>query len=238
MILLTAGTLGQSLLENTILRLGEVSPEELLNTLQSSSSAMTLATLALLLKAVSTCAVPIFAMLLVEGFTNTSSFKDYILRMAIAAVVSEIPFDLAMSRQFFDFHYQNPMLGMVVCLVLLYFFDRYEENTFQNVLLKIVVTAAALAWGWMLRIDDCTCLVLLTIVIWAFRNRPVYRNFIGAAVSVAFCIGSPFYLASPLGFLIIHFYNGERSENENRFLAYAAYPLMLLIVGLITKYLI
>ena len=39
---------------------------------------------------------------------------------------------------------------------------------------------------------------------------------------------SPFYLAATMGFMAIHFYNGEKSESSSLF-NYFAYPAMLLV---------
>ena len=41
-------------------------------------------------------AFPLFVWLLVEGFFHTSSRKKYLGRMAFFALVSELPFDLAL----------------------------------------------------------------------------------------------------------------------------------------------
>ena len=236
MVLLTLGTFSLSFLQHQLMLTGTTSPQEQVNALQASGTAMSFATVALLLKAVSASAVPVFALLLVEGFCNTGSYRQYLTRMGAAALISEIPYDLAISGKFWEPHYQNPMLGMVVCLVLLYLYDRYEMNRFSNMLIKVLVTALALAWGWMLRIDDSTCLTLMVIVMWAFREKHSQRNVAGVAVSILCCIGSPFYLGLPLGLILVHFYNGERTEQENRLLRYGAYPVMLLIAGILFQY--
>ena len=67
MFFLLAGMLGKSILQNGLLNLGAVSFGQLLEQMQTSRAAMLYATLALVLQAMETCAVPIFAFLLVEG---------------------------------------------------------------------------------------------------------------------------------------------------------------------------
>jgi hypothetical protein len=52
-----------------------------------------------------------------------------------------------------------------------------------------------------------------------------------AGIAAMFCsIFFIFFMASPMGLMIAHFYNGEKGE-ENRFVAYLFYPAALLILG-------
>lgn len=49
----------------------------------------------------------LFAFLLAEGTKHTNDFKAYLKRLFIWALISEIPFDLAMTGKFFDWQNQN-----------------------------------------------------------------------------------------------------------------------------------
>ena len=120
MFFLLAGMLGKSILQNGLLNLGAVSFGQLLEQMQTSRAAMLYATLALVLQAMETCAVPIFAFLLVEGVEHTSSLRNYALRVAGLAVLSELPYNLATSGKLLDTTSRNPVFGLVVCLVMVY----------------------------------------------------------------------------------------------------------------------
>ncbi len=236
MMFLLVGVVGRGILQNHFLGLGQVSSQQLLEIMQSSDTAMVMATVSLVMQAMETCAVPIFALLLIVGVQKTSDFRAYLLRVSGAAVLTEIPYDLAISGKILDFSTRNPVYGMALSLVMLYFYRRYAQPGFKNVLIKVVVTLSALLWPVMLKIEFGTATVLIVCILWIFRRRPMYRNFAGATAAIVCSLTSPFFLASPMGFLAIHLYNGEKGD-ENRLLNYLAYPAMLLIAGIGCKFL-
>ena len=54
-------------------------------------------------------------------------------------------------------------------------------------------------------------------------------------VAVLCTVGSMFYLAAPMGFLAIHFYNGEPGP-DNKIVNMAIYPVSLLVIGLVAMF--
>lgn len=225
------GIAARSILQIRLLGMGQVSAQTLLEVLRTSDSAMFTATAALVMQALETCAVPIFAFLLTEGYQKTSDFWKYVLRVLALALVSELPYNLAMSGKILDTSSRNPVFALVVGLVMLYLYGRFAEKSVKNTLMKAVITIAALLWPMMLGIQYGSCTVLLTAVMWVFRKKPLVRNIAAATASVVCTLFSPFFLAAPMGCLAIHFYNGEKGE-QNRLVNYLAYPVLLLVIGL------
>ena len=97
MLFVIAGIVSRGILQNRMLGVGLHSMQELMEMMQSSNTAMIIATIALILQAMETVAVPIFVFLLFEGFQHTSDWKKYVARVVGLAVLTEIPYDLAMN---------------------------------------------------------------------------------------------------------------------------------------------
>ena len=235
MVFVAAGIAGRAILQNALLGVDSLTGQELLKLLETSSDAMGILTLALVLEVVYACAAPIYAFLLVEGFTHTASFKNYILRVAAVAVAAEIPYNLAMGGQWLDTASRNPAFALVVCLLMLYLYDRYQEKSLNNIVLKGFITLAAFLWVGMLRIDEGSSLLLLTAVIWAVRKRQNFRSIIGCSAAFACTVFSTYYLLAPFTFLALHYYNGEKGT-DNKLVNYLSYPVLLLALGLAAKY--
>lgn len=239
MLIAVAGLAGRGLIQNHILGMSGLSNAQLLEVLNSSPDMMIFATAALVLQVVETCCVPMFALLLAEGFTHTSNYKNYVLRVAGCALVSEIPYDLLMSGKLFDLSAQNPVFGMVLGLVVLYFFRSYEGKGMQKLLIRVLVIVFALVWANMLRIDMGAPIVLLVWPMYVFRNKPMYRNLIAATMAIVCTVISMFFVMAPMGCLMLHFYNGENGEEEpGKVFTYLTYPVITLAMALGAMFLI
>jgi len=82
----------------------------------------------------------------------------------------------------------------------------------------------------MLKIEFGLPMIVIVVVLWSLRSKPMYRNFAGAAAAMVCTVYSPFFLASPMGFMPIHFYNEEESTNSRR-MNYLAYPAIVLLAA-------
>lgn len=230
MLLLLLGMIGRSIFQRSLL--GLAAGSQLLELLNSSPSAMGYATAAIILQLLEACAAPVFSFLLVEGFLHTKNFKRYLVRVLAVALISEVPYDFMYSGSFLNLDVQNPVFAVALCLMVLYFLRYYREKTIRNRLIQIVVFLAALAWTGILNIQDGGPLLIITVVLWIFREKSLLRTLAGCLAAVVSTLFSPFYLIAPLSFLMIHWYRGERG-NQNRVVSYLMYPVLLTITGLI-----
>ncbi len=234
---LLAGVVGRGVLQTHLLGIGSITAEELMQAMSASGDVMIMVTASLVLQAMETCAVPMFAMLLVEGFRHTSDFPAYLLRVFGTAVLCELPYNLAMGGSWLVFESRNPMFGLVLALIAMWLYQHFGEKTWTHRVLRGAIAVAGVLWAEMLHIEFGTAMVVVTGTLWAFRSKPMFRNYAGMAAAMLCSITSLFFLASPMGFLAVHYYNGEPGE-QNRLGNYLFYPVVLLAVGIGCKYLI
>ena len=231
MLFVLLGIFGRSILQVRYLGLLNLTSDQLLEAMNSGPEVVLMVTFAIVLQFLETCAIPIFCFLLADGFVHTSNPSRYLGRVAGVAVISELPYNYAMSGKFFDLSTRNPAFGLLVVLVVLYLYRQYSEKKVANLLIKAVVTLAAVIWCTMLRIEHGVPVVAVTLVFWVVRNKPNIRNLVGGAAAMACSLYSPFYMIAPMSVMVLHFYNGEKGE-ENRLVSYLFYPAALLLFGI------
>lgn len=236
-IFLAAGIIGRGVIQNHILGFAGMTTQQMLAVMESSETAMNYATMSIVMQALEVCAAPIFAVLLVEGILHTSDVMKYFQRVLGLALVTEIPYNLAMGKGFLDFGSRNPVFALVLGMILIFFFRRYGEPGFKNVMIKVLLSLAAFVWVKMLNIEFGAPTLVILIVLWSLRTKPMYRNFAGASAAIACSLISPFFLASPMSFLAIHMCNWEKTE-ENRLVNYLMYPALLVLATIVGKFLL
>lgn len=184
-----------------------------------------------LMRAVGRLAFPLFAFLLVEGFFHTKDHKRYGLRLFAAAVLSELPYDLAIYGQAFCLKRQNTVFTLLIGYLVLNLIHQLRltgdaQTGRMGAVWKMSRELLAVAAGCLLacvcRVDYTWHGVLLIAVFYFFYG---YQR---AAAVGGFCVfaGSPWSLPS---FLLLPFYNGRRKRALRGF--YLFYPLHLLVLS-------
>lgn len=228
------GILSRSILQNGILHANTLTGEELLAVISSSNIMMAVATAAIVMQVIEVCAIPIFAFLLVDGFEKAKDIKKLALCLLAVALISEIPYNLAMYGTLLHTATRNPAMTLVIGLAAMYFFDRFRENSFANVLIKLFVGLCAVLWVVLLNVEHGLPLLLVILAMWALRNKKSMRILFGGAAAALCAMFSPMYMASALGILPVYFYREEEESPAQISLAlYAVYPAILLVAGII-----
>lgn len=172
-------------------------------------------------------AFPIYCFLLVEGFFHTGNVKKYLRNCLVFAVISEIPFDMAVFGEVVYLQGQNVYFTLSIGLGALIMLDQFRgKYEAKYVLLRLLIIAMSAYVGQVLDVDYHWKGVLFIIMFYYIRNMQEWiRNL---AVIGAFA----YEVTAPLAVIPIHFYNGKRGR-QMKYLFYAIYPLHLLIFGLI-----
>ena len=179
-------------------------------------------------------AFPIFAFQAAEGYHHTHDFKGYCKRLAIFALVSEIPFNLMISGSpIFPFH-QNVMFTLLFGLLACRAYDRGKWlATFGWMVLGaftlpdygILGVATVLMFHVFREYQWCQLLMLIAINWFGYEGQELVVGAIKVPVQ-AFAI---------LAFLPIALYNGEKGRGGKalQYGSYVFYPLHMLILGLL-----
>lgn len=204
---------------------------------------------------------PIFLFCIVNGFFHTHDVKKYILRIAVTAVIAQLPyiwFDLAeyrlmnATRLWWEVGF-NILFTLATGLIALALFDALRKR--GHLLCAVLVAVAAAALCRLLRFEGKEGYILLMFTYYFLRGRtrPVQTAvFIPAVVLSRIRLLTLFWdglslsnvilnytinvFGNYLGLLIpVWFYNGERGDTGRHFqlFMYAFYPAHLLVLAMI-----
>lgn len=174
------------------------------------------------LRGIGRAAFPIFCFLLVEGAVHTRSPRKYLLRLASFALISEIPFDLALHNQPFYWGTQNVFFTLLAGLLVIQAFQRSPGQEWRGMLALAVLGAAAELCGT----DYGAIGVAVIAVMYLLRER-----FWAVAVlsMILLVLLARIEIFSIPAFLILALYNGKRGRQPKYFF-YVFYPVHLLIL--------
>ena len=182
-------------------------------------------------------AFPIYCFLLVEGFQRTHDVKKYLGRMFLFALLSEVPFDLALSGKAWYPAYQNVfftlLLGLLVIAGLRLVEQRFSGTETGKKILRValdaVIVIAGCALALILKTDYNFKGVMAIVVLYLFRNRKKAQIWAGVII---FLLMDGLEMIAALSFILIWFYNGTRGR-QNKYFFYFFYPVHLLLLWLV-----
>lgn len=176
----------------------------------------------MVLRSIGRIAFPIFCFLLVEGAVHTRSPKKYLLRLALFAAVSEVPFDLALHNQAFYWGAQNVFFTLLLGLLVILVFQRYPAEGWKGMLALAALAAAAELGGT----DYGAIGVGVIAAMYLLRERPLAMSILSLALLVLL---NRQELCSIPAFLAMALYNGKRGRQPKYFF-YVFYPVHLLLL--------
>lgn len=192
------------------------------------------------LRCIGRLAFPLFAFMAVEGYLHTRSLKNYLLRLLMLAVISEIPFDLLVSGSVFDPMHQNVIWTIILGLCCIRAFENISADLKK--MLSAVVIIASLAAAIIARVDYSSAGVLTLLAFYAFRGN-IVRCRLMQLLSLAFInlvllggieFAFPYQALAVLSLPIIWLYDGSQGPHNGFIKAanYLFYPAHMLILAL------
>ena len=198
-------------------------------------------------------AFPIYAFMIVEGYFHTKSLKKYVCRLLIFAVISEIPFNLAMGSSLFYPIHQNVLWSFLISVGLIAWNEKVKE---KQIWVRILVGAAAVIIGYIggiITFVDFYNAGILTVLVFYFFRGKKWWHYIGQAICLYYInfemlgglsyeidiFGQTYFIARQgialIALIPIWLCKGKQGYHSKAFqyFNYAFYPLHLLILGLL-----
>lgn len=180
-----------------------------------------------LLRTIGRVAFPIFCFLLVEGFLHTRDVRKYEARMLVFAIISEVPFDLAVFGKWFYPEYQNVYFTLFLGLCVLDGCRKAAGRPMRQAVVILAGCAAALA----VRCDYDIIGIFMILVFYMYHNNKQLRLLLAGGLAFLESLG--YFGAALLAFIPIHMYNGRRGEKNLKYFFYYFYPAHLILLYLI-----
>lgn len=187
------------------------------------------------LRGIGRIAFPIYCFLLVEGFFHTKSVWKYLRNLAIFALVSEIPFNMAIFGHVFYLKGQNVYFTLALGLCAMILLKSFAGFRLPQLLAQVIVIAVFLFLGEYLEVDYHWKGIAFILLFYYLKELKVREGLAALTGAVAFVVYE--HWAVLLAFVPIYLYNGKRGR-QIKYLFYAIYPLHLLVFGVLRFWLI
>ena len=192
----------------------------------------------------------IMCFFIAEGYYYTKNVKKYVLRLAIFALISHVPFIFFQTGNISIWGNTGVIYTLCLSLIALIAYDKIENRVLKHLSIA-VISVMAFVGDWM-------CFpIFMTINFWKHRGNfkklaighcLITFIFVGYMCSLYYTMGYPisyafiytfFQFGMILALPILYLYNGkkgkfaEKHKSLNKWIFYIFYPLHLVILGLL-----
>lgn len=195
-------------------------------------------------------AFPIFAFQIAEGYLYTHDYSKYWKRIALFAILSEIPFDLMMfGTVFYPFH-QNVMITLLLGLVSIHAINQVQTKQ-VSLWLGCLELVGLFLLGYITFPDYGLLGVLNVVIFYLLRNFPGAKLAqLAAMIAIhAFGFQGQCFIIQLLGHTLeipiqslaifslipIWLYNGEKGCKNKylQYISYVFYPIHMILLYLL-----
>lgn len=172
---------------------------------------------------------PIVCFMLVEGAYYTHNRKKYLFRLLLAALLSEIPFDLALYGKLCDFRNQNVLFTLVIGLAVIFLIERalqLEEGTVRIQACLLIVMGGIFS-ACLLGTDYSYWGILLILAFYLGRYQSRQRIFSVIILCAAQGLMEAF---AAFSLFITERYDPQKPGCFPKYFFYVFYPVHLLIL--------
>lgn len=197
---------------------------------------------------------PLFAFMIVEGYFHTGNLKKYVKRLFLFALISEIPFNLAMGSSLFYPVHQNVLWSFLMAIGFIHWNEKAVKSGkwWKRVAIAVISIILAYLLGIITMVDFYHAGILTVLVFYFFRNRKWY-NYIAQFICLWYInmeilggysyqlniLGQTYFVARQgfalLALIPIWLYRGRQGYHTKTFqyFCYWFYPVHLLVLGLL-----
>ena len=117
-------------------------------------------------------AFPVFAFMTVEGYFHTRDLKKYVRRLLMAAVISEIPFNLMVGSCLFYPIHQNVLWTFLLGIGMIRWIEKGKSSTLWRRALNVAgAVCVGFLVGTVTMVDYMGAGVLMVLTFYFFRGR-------------------------------------------------------------------
>lgn len=172
---------------------------------------------------------PMFCFLLVEGFLYTKNRMKYALRLLAFCMISEIPFNLAVTGQLFNSLYQNVFFTLFIGFCVMLAIQELEKKalgTWWFLPGEIVIAVIGVLTAEYLRTDYGAIGVMTIFAMYILRQNKMQRMGMGCFILLT---DNWMEITAFLALIPVKLYNGERGL-PLKYVFYWFYPVHLCVL--------